>query len=552
MKYQKYEKVLQRYEIIKMLGKGSFGEVYLARHLELDVFRAIKVLHRDMPGVTDVIFNSFQKRFRLEATFGAKIENSNIIRVYDFASDNGKLYLVMEYAPNGDLANFIQSRISENKLISIETVLRILRDIAAGLAGIHQLDGVHRDLKPSNILFDKDHRAKVADLGIIQTANNQAIEMDVAIFGHPGTPIYMSPEQLGSKKLLTPTSDVYSLGLIAFEILTLKKKQGVPNSVQINQLRHDVEPWFESAINTMLEVVPEKRPRNGQEVLDILSPSVPLIKPHENQANYSEIHLPYGLKIQMVKVPAGPFTMGVDNNLVDSTEDPSPAHQVFLPDFWIGRFPISLAQFAAFVRRTGYVSTAEREGEGFVYDHSADNFVKVRGASWVAPYGPYRIIYMDPNRPVTMVSWQDTIVFCEWLNSVTGLKFRLPTEAEWEKAARGTDARMWPWGNRPPTPALCNFVLQKNDITASDKYSPMGDSPYGCGDMMGNIWEWTSSIPKYYPYKQGDGREVLTQPSNRVLRGGSVIHYPTVFNRDSDPENACYFNDGFRVAAQSV
>lgn len=552
MRYQKSEKVLERYEIIGMLGKGSFGEVYLARHTELNVFRAIKVLHRDMPGVTDPVFKIFQERFRLEAIFGAKIENSNIIRVYDFASENGTLYLVMEYAQNGDLENFIQNHISQNKWISVETALKIMRDIATGLAGIHLLDGVHRDLKPSNVLFDKDHRAKVADLGIIQTANNQAIETNVAIWGHPGTPIYMSPEQFLSKKKLTSTSDIYSLGLIAFEILTLKKKQSIPNIVRITQLRNDIEPWLENAINAMLEPAPEKRPRNGQEVLEILSPSVQVISPRVNQPNYSEIHLPYGLKIPMVKVPAGPFTMGTDDNLAYSTEDPSPAHRVVLPDYWIGRYPISIAQFAAFVRRTGYVTTAERQGEGFVYDDSVDNYVIVRGASWVAPYGPDRIIYMDPNRPVTMVSWQDTIVFCGWVNSVTGLKIRLPSEAEWEKAARGTDGRMWPWGNRSPTPALCNCWLNENDITASDKYSPMGDSPYGCADMMGNIWEWTNSIPKNYPYQQGDGREELTPSPCRVLRGGSIIDYPTVIYRDSDPEIACYFNGGFRIATQLV
>ncbi len=128
------------------------------------------------------------------------------------------------------------------------------------------------------------------------------------------------------------------------------------------------------------------------------------------------------------------------------------------------------------------------------------------------------------DHPVTCVSWHDAIAFCKWAG------VRLPTEAEWEKAARGTDGRIWPWGNREPNSGLCNFDVTVGDTTPVGRY-PDGKSPYGLLDVAGNVWEWTSSLwgtdtskPEFgYPYDAKDGRENLTRRI-RVrarLRGGS-------------------------------
>ena len=113
--------------------------------------------------------------------------------------------------------------------------------------------------------------------------------------------------------------------------------------------------------------------------------------------------------------------------------------------------------------------------------------------------------------------------YCSWLSQMTGRLYRLPSEAEWEKAARGTDGRIYPWGDEPPDERRCNFGMNVGGTKPVGRYSPQGDSPYGCADMAGNVWEWTRSLYKDYPYDPEDGREDLEADHRvlRVLRGGA-------------------------------
>lgn len=238
---------------------------------------------------------------------------------------------------------------------------------------------------------------------------------------------------------------------------------------------------------------------------------------------------------EMVVVPAGPFLMGTsDEQIADMVrrfdwakeakkqgwfDDEKPLHEVNLPEFAIGRYPVTNAEYAAFVQATGYQApTHWREGrvpEGLV-DH-----------------------------PVVNVSWHDALAYANWLKEKTDKPYSLPSEAEWEKAARGRDARLWPWGNDwDPSRANC-APDGPGRTTPVDQYSPQGDSPYGCADMAGNVWEWTRSIYKAYPYDPADpAREDLSSGSGRVLRGGSFYdaagnarcacrdgNYPFLFSR---------------------
>lgn len=170
-----------------------------------------------------------------------------------------------------------------------------------------------------------------------------------------------------------------------------------------------------------------------------------------------------------------------------------------LPGYWIGKYPVTVAQFREF---------------------AAD----YRWADRESLQGP-------DNHPMANVTWRHARDYCRWLAQITGLPVTLPSEAEWEKAARGTDGRLYPWGNELPDARLCNFGHNVDRTTPVGQYSTQGDSPFGCADMAGNVWEWTRSLwgkdwgePDYtYPYRVGDGREDLEAGNEvlRVLRGGS-------------------------------
>jgi iron(II)-dependent oxidoreductase len=182
-------------------------------------------------------------------------------------------------------------------------------------------------------------------------------------------------------------------------------------------------------------------------------------------------------------------------------------------------------------------------------------------------------VYGQANHPVTCVTWYDALYFCDWLTNkmLTDVQaestqnanqwiVRLPSEAEWEKAGRGTDGRLYPWGNQAPDASLCNFNSTLGDTTLVGKYSPGGDSPYGAADMAGNVWEWMRSLwgkdfskPDFkYPYRTDDGRENLDASKQipRVLRGGSFRDESSVVRcagRGGSRPFFYYGDNGFRV-----
>ncbi len=172
-----------------------------------------------------------------------------------------------------------------------------------------------------------------------------------------------------------------------------------------------------------------------------------------------------------------------------------PQHILHLPDYTIAKAPVTNAQYLAFLEAT---------------DHSIPKH-------WVGGKQPGD----KEDHPVVYVNWHDAMAYCQWLAEATGKAYRLPSEAEWEKAARGTDGRIYPWGDQLPDKNRCNFGRSVDDTTPVGQYSPQGDSPYGCVDMAGNVWEWCYSIYRPYPYDPNDGRENPEADDNRALRGGS-------------------------------
>jgi formylglycine-generating enzyme required for sulfatase activity len=207
------------------------------------------------------------------------------------------------------------------------------------------------------------------------------------------------------------------------------------------------------------------------------------------------------LAADMVRIPAGPFIMGNNNG----PEDERPAHTVTLPAFEIDLFPVTNADFAKFLDASGLRNP---RGEKRYDDDDNDARIHRNGPTgvWQADAGYER-------HPVVEPSWVGARDYCAWLGK------RLPTEAEWEKAARGTDARPYPWGTDTPTADRARFAVGYNQTTNVDAF-PNGRSPYGLWDMAGNAWEWVSSAYRPYPYQADDGRENLEAGPVRGTRGG--------------------------------
>jgi formylglycine-generating enzyme required for sulfatase activity len=239
---------------------------------------------------------------------------------------------------------------------------------------------------------------------------------------------------------------------------------------------------------------------------------------------------PLSFEPQMVTIPAGKFLVGTPASELGEieklglgrkyTERETPQHEVELAEYAIGRYPVTNAEFARFVEDKGYDTREYWTDAGWKQKESE---------GWKQPRFWDDDKWNDPSQPVVGVSWYEALAYCNWLAAKTGKDYRLPTEAEWEKAARGADGRRYPWGNNWD-PRLCNNKESgPGRTTPVGQYSPGGDSPYGVGDLAGQVWEWcqskyggTGDKPKFgYPYEAGDGREDLEGEDTRILRGGS-------------------------------
>ncbi len=253
---------------------------------------------------------------------------------------------------------------------------------------------------------------------------------------------------------------------------------------------------------------------------------------------------------ELVRVPAGEFQMGATARRPSISEEPAeghwhwtgadarrtsrsvePQHQAYVSEFYIGKYAVTNEQYMAFVRLTGHKSPKH----------------------WKAG----RIPSAKTNHPVVYVSWDDSVAFCKWLSEQTGKPFRLPTEAEWEMAARGMDGREYPWGDEWDKEKCNSGEPAGGDTTPVGKYSPAGDSPYGCADMAGNAWEWCADWFDEDEYKRRS-RRVVKDPQgpesgeDRVVRGGSWVSNPRFARcayRGRGAPGHFYDLIGFRVVA---
>ncbi len=545
-------KKLGSYKIEEHLGAGAYADVYRAVDTRLDRVVALKVLKPEMTGDENAL-----ARFLQEAKTLANLIHPRIAWVWDVGQADGRYFLAMRYVDGPSL----EKALAERGPLPWEEALRIVGQIAEALGFAHEEGLVHRDVKPGNIQLSEAEGAVLTDFGLVKALDTSGLSMTLTatqgLIGL-GTPHYMAPEQWENEGV-GPAADQYALACVLCEMVSGEKlfpgdtpvalmkhhvldapvlPAGLPSQASralAQALKKDPAARFETlkAFVDSLAVGSQKLTANGQQLLAVSGQPSALSKVEgsvvSEQATELVLELAPGVMMTFVRVPAGVFLMGSDKKKdSDAYSDELPQHEVHLEEYWMGKYPVTNAQYKAFVDATG---------------HRAPMY-----------WGKGKAFPGKENHPVVRVNWHDALAFCHWASEVTGERIALPSEAEWEKAARGglqipdpqspnypitqpsdslipnpLPARLYPWGDQSPTDNLCNFAMNIGHTTPVGRYSPQGDSPYGCADMAGNVWEWTRSLwgkdwwtPDFkYPYTPTDGREELRGRGLRMLRGAS-------------------------------
>jgi len=264
---------------------------------------------------------------------------------------------------------------------------------------------------------------------------------------------------------------------------------------------------------------------------------------------------------KMVFVKGGWFEMGCGNWAEECDDNEKPLHWVYVDDFYISKYEITVAQFRRFINDTGYKTESEKSGGLYMYEREKLKCERKKGTCWKFPG-----FSQNENHPVVGVSWNDAKEFCKWLSIKTGKNYRLPTEAEWEYAARCCGEKIkYPWGNNDPSGNECNFADRNTDFFWSDKRiddgykytAPVGTYPpnkLGLYDMAGNVWEWCEDwYDKDYYKKTNNAKNPINKKrtsSFRIARGGSWLSGIGVcrsVDRFGKSPDGGYYYLGFRI-----
>lgn len=314
-----------RYLIKDTLGTGGMAVVYQGYDTALDRTVAIKILRKDYSENQEV-----QELFRQEAKSAANLTHPNIITIHDFGFDEDRIFIIMEYVPGPDLKTIIRERSDEGLVFSVEETVSLISQACAGIGYAHRAGVVHCDVKPQNLIVTAENRLKVADFGIARLLSTiQPDEHNDYVWG---SPLYMSPEQ-ASGKAPVPASDVYSLGIIMYEMLTGRlpfHSDNIEDLVEAHKTiipvhprayNREIPPELEKIILKVLSKEPASRYRMGDQFGRILQSfskhqtAVEIIQQNNN-------HTPATIPPQPQASPADSFPESFGTPVPDQEEKP--------------------------------------------------------------------------------------------------------------------------------------------------------------------------------------------------------------------------------------
>ncbi len=553
-------KIVHTYELLEQLGQGGMGVVYKARHIHFDEIYAIKRLWEQFSS-NEMVLNLFLN----EAKILRKLNHKNIVRVTDFFSLENQNYIVMEYIKGRSLDEVIKKEVGP---IRRERAINLFKQMLEGVAYIHNQSEtiIHRDIKPLNILVTEDDIVKITDFGIAKVLDAGQNASTLV----KGTPVYMSPEQIIDPKSVDIRTDVYSLGMTFYEMLCGKTPfsgdttttptavyaaimsgevpppthyyPGISDALSnfvMKAIHRDRNQRFSNAREMLREL--EQLERRGETVFQGVSGIIPPFVPkqmHESKndfatvptsvENYQSSPSPTQFRCtEMVIVEGGTFLMGSN----DGMPSERPVHQVTIQSFFIGKY-------------------------------------EVTQELWERVVGNNPSEFKGSRKPMESVSWYDVIEFCNKLSQMEGRQraysgngssiccdfnsngYRLPTEAEWEFAARGgnkSKGYAYSGSNRLDEVAWYNVNSGKTTHEVGTKQP----NELGVYDMSGNVWEWCWDWKGDYSLESKTNPRGDNPTASHVNRGGSWYSgagFCRVAHRDAGSPVIKFNILGFRLA----
>ena len=511
-----------KYRIEAYLASGGFGNTYVATDLAFDERVAVKELF--VKGICGrnastgevcvslsenrISFDAHREKFRKEARRIRKLNSRHVVKVRDLFDDNDTSYYVMDFIDGESLSARLHR---EQRPLTEAEVCSLLPQVLDGLRSLHAEHIWHLDLKPANIMVDRQGKVLLIDLGAskqLQTADGVSVSTSSAMAYTQG---YAPPEQMDQHfERFGPWTDLYALGATLFHLLTLQRPPSasdILDDADAALAMPGVSSRMQQLVRWLMTPGRNGRPQSVEEVrggwdeqtettegvaqvLSSVRNNQPIASQNEETFIASSLPAVKRLIDDMVFVAGGTFLMGATiEQLGDAAKDETPTHQVTLDSFYICKY-------------------------------------QVTQSLWEEVMGHNPSYFKGENLPVENVSWNECQDFILRLNAMSGKNFRLPTEAEWEFAARGGNNSR---GYKYAGSNNLNEVAWYGDNSGKQTHPVGTKSPNELGlyDMSGNVWEWCQDWYGKYNIKveknpQGPMISFFrTFFSSRVLRGGS-------------------------------